>query len=176
MTHRWISATHGDVIEELNREEAEAFLRRQVVGRVACHDEGRTYVVPVMYVWEDDCVYVQSIEGRKIRMMRANPEVCFEVDEYEAESGSWRSVIVEGTYEELEGTRSEKALALLVERFERTRDPNEPRSPHAPVAFRVKARTVTGRRVERTRTMRAMQAAGRALGRRHAAIARRSDT
>jgi len=164
------------VIEELTREESEAFLRRQVVGRVGCHLEGRTYVVPVIYVWEDGCVYVQSVEGRKIEMMRANPEVCFEVDEYERDTGSWRSVVVEGTYEELEGTRAEKALALLVERFERPREPSESRSPHKPVAFRVVARAVTGRRVERTLTMRAMHAAGRALGHRHAAIARRSET
>jgi len=164
------------MIEDLSREETEEFLRSQVVGRVGCHTDGLTYVVPVIYVWEDECVYVQSIEGRKIDMMRANPEVCFEVDEYDPDTGSWRSAIVEGTYEELEGTLAEKALALMVDRFQRKRDANAPRSTYAPVAFRVKARTVTGRRVERTRTMQAMQAAGRALGRRHAAIARRSET
>lgn len=39
-------------------------------------------------------------------MMRANPNVCFEVDEYdEAGNGSWRSVIAEGVLEELEGWR-----------------------------------------------------------------------
>ncbi len=164
------------MIEDLSREEAEAFLERQVVGRVGCHTEGRTYVVPVIYVWEDGCVYVQSIEGRKIEMMRANPEVCFEVDEYDRDSGSWCSTIVEGTYEELDSTAAERALALLVRRFARSREPGASRSPHTSVAFRIRARTVTGRRVERTRTMRAMQAAGLALGRRHAAIARRSDT
>ena len=164
------------VIEDLTPEETEAFLRRQVVGRVGCHADGRTYVVPVIYVWEDDCAYVQSIAGRKIDMMRSNPEVCFEVDEYEPDTGSWQSAIVEGTYEELEGTLAEKALALLVDRFQRKRDPDAPRSSHKAVAFRIRARTVTGRRVQRTRTMRAMQQAGLALGRRHAAIARRNDT
>ncbi len=164
------------MIEDLSREETEAFLARQVVGRVGCHTEGRTYVVPVIYVWEDDCVYVQSIEGRKTEMMRANPEVCFEVDEYDRDSGSWCSAIVEGTYEELDSTAAERALALLVRRFARPRVPGESRSPHRPVAFRIRARTVTGRRVERTRTMVTMQAAGRALSRRHAAIARRNET
>jgi len=164
------------VIEDLSRAETEEFLRNQAVGRVGCHTEGRTYVVPVIYVWADDCVYVQSIAGRKIEMMRANPEVCFEVDEYDAGSGSWCSAIVEGTYEELDSTAAERALALLIDRFVRSRVPAESRSPHKPVAFRICARTVTGRRVQRTRTMQTMQRAGRALSRRHAAIARRSDT
>ena len=166
------------MIEDLSRAETEEFIRSQVVGRVGCHAEGRTYVVPVIYVWEDDCVYVQSVEGRKTEMMRANPEVCFEVDEYDSGSGSWCSAIVEGTYEELDPTGAERALALLVDRFARSRASTESRerSPHKPVAFRIRARTVTGRRVQRTRTMQTMQRAGRALSRRHAAIARRSDT
>jgi nitroimidazol reductase NimA-like FMN-containing flavoprotein (pyridoxamine 5'-phosphate oxidase superfamily) len=164
------------VIEELTREESEEFLRRQVVGRIGCHADGRTYVVPIIYVWEDGCAYVQSMDGRKISMMRANPEVCFEVDEYESETGSWHSVIVEGTYEELDPTGAEKTLALLVQRLGRRRDPNAPRSTRTPIAFRIRARSVTGRRVDRSPTMRALQSAGRALGRRHAAMARRSDT
>jgi nitroimidazol reductase NimA-like FMN-containing flavoprotein (pyridoxamine 5'-phosphate oxidase superfamily) len=163
------------VIEELSRDEAEDFLRRQVVGRVGCHAGGRTYVVPVMYVWDAGSLYVQSVDGRKIAMMRENPSVCFEVDEYEPESGSWKSVIVEGTYEELDATGAEKALALLIGRFERRREPSEARSPRAPVAFRIRAGAITGRRVQRTRTMRAMQHAGLALGRRRAAAALRTQ-
>lgn len=104
------------MIEDLNEGEIDAFLRRQRVGRIGCHADGRTYVVPVIYVWDAECVYVQSIEGRKIQMMRANPQVCFEVDQNEPD-GSWRSVILEGVYEELEGSRTEAALALLVKRL-----------------------------------------------------------
>ena len=94
--------------------------------------------MPVIYVWADGCVYVQSIEGRKIAMMRAQPHVCFEVDEYEPD-GSWRSVILEGTYEELEGGRAEAALALLVQRFHGSasrRYASRRFDRRAPVAFR----------------------------------------
>ena len=92
---------------ELAQSEVDAFLRRQLVGRVGCHSDGSTYVVPVIYVWDGDCVYVQSMEGRKIEMMRRNPEVCFEVDEY-APDGSWCSVILRGVYEELGSARTEQ--------------------------------------------------------------------
>jgi len=134
------------MIEDLDREEIDAFLRRQAVGRVGCHAGGRTYVVPVIYVWDGECVYVQSVEGRKIEMMRANPDVCFEVDEYHP-GRAWRSVILEGVYEELEGTAADDALALLVQRFAGARRRRTERSTRTPVAFRIRATSVTGRKI-----------------------------
>lgn len=137
------------MIENLDEREIDAFLREQVVGRIGCHADGETYVVPVLYVWDGECVYVQSIEGRKIRMMRANPRVVFEVDEYVAGRG-WRSVIVEGLYEELDAAEAEAALALLVERFAglRRRD-RAGETGRTPVAFRIRRTHATGRRVSR---------------------------
>jgi len=134
------------VIEELDRDEIDAFLRRQVVGRVGCHAGGRTYVVPVIYAWDGECVYVQSIEGRKIEMMRENPEVCFEVDEYRP-GGAWRSVILDGVYEELEGSAADDALALLVRRFAGAGRRRTSRSDRTPVAFRIRATAITGRTI-----------------------------
>ena len=134
------------MIEPLDPPEIEAFLRRQVVGRIGCHVDGRTYVVPVIYAWDGGCIHVLSIEGRKIEMMRANPRVCFEVDEYRG-GGGWRSVIVEGVFEELDGEAAGAAVALLVRRFARRRARDGRRSERAPVAFRIRPETVTGRRV-----------------------------
>jgi len=156
------------VIEELDEREIDAVLRSHVVGRIGCHAAGRTYVVPVIYVWDGTCIYVQSIEGRKIRMMRSNPDVCFEVDEHDAD-GSWRSVILEGTYEELESSAAEAALTLLVQRFSGRRRRAEGRSTgRRPVAFRIRCRQATGRRVTRTPTLRALTRLGIALSRRRA--------
>ena len=157
------------MIEELDDTEIDAFLRRQLVGRVGCHVDGETYVVPVIYVWDGECVYVQSIEGRKTRMMRENPRVVFEVDEYEPEDGSWRSVIVEGVYEELDGSRAEAALALLVQRFAGRGKRREPgRTGRLPVAFRIRKTAATGRRVQRTPAQRTFMRLGLAASRRRA--------
>jgi nitroimidazol reductase NimA-like FMN-containing flavoprotein (pyridoxamine 5'-phosphate oxidase superfamily) len=140
------------VIEELDEQEIDAFLRGQVVGRVGCHAGGETYVVPVLYVWDGECIYVQSIEGRKIRMMRSNPRVVFEVDEYEP-GGGWQSVIVEGVYEELDDEQAKEALALLVERFAGRRRRDGPgQTERKPVAFRIRRTRATGRRVVRSAT------------------------
>jgi nitroimidazol reductase NimA-like FMN-containing flavoprotein (pyridoxamine 5'-phosphate oxidase superfamily) len=156
------------VIVELTKSEIDELMRRQFVGRIGCHAGGATYVVPVIYVWHDDHVYVQSIEGRKIRMMRENPEVCFEVDEYEP-GGGWGSVIVQGIYEELEGSCAEEALALLVQRFMRRGGSGERERPSGegrkPVAFRIRSVEVTGRKVSRPAGARALTRVSLALTR-----------
>ena len=139
------------MIESLGPEECDAFLREQLVGRLGCTVDDRPYVVPLIYAWDGASLYVQSIEGRKIETMRRNPRVVFEVDEYLA-SGNWRSVIVEGTYEELAVEEVERALELLVERFggrRRTRGGDPPAGAPRPVAFRIRAGQITGRRVVR---------------------------
>jgi len=142
----------------MSEAEINDFLHEQVVGRVGCHVDGRTYVVPIIYAWDGGCAYVYSIEGQKISMMRDNPNVCFEVDEYLA-GGGWRSVIVQGTYEELQDDGSALTLRLLTDRFAR-RSSNgsgggsgaqRPRGGgRVPVAFRIRASEVTGRKVERS--------------------------
>jgi nitroimidazol reductase NimA-like FMN-containing flavoprotein (pyridoxamine 5'-phosphate oxidase superfamily) len=136
-------------VHELAADEIDEFLSGQVIGRIGMHAHGETYVVPIIYAWDGDCIYVQSIEGRKISMMRDNPTVCFEIDEYD--NGSWRSVIVDGTYEELHGDDAKHALALLVERFA-NRTGNRRRvsaESVTPVAFRIRPTRMTGRTVQR---------------------------
>jgi nitroimidazol reductase NimA-like FMN-containing flavoprotein (pyridoxamine 5'-phosphate oxidase superfamily) len=162
------------VIEELTKDEIDEFLRRRLVGRVGCHAEGKTYVVPLIYVWDSGYVYVQSLDGRKIRMMRANPEVCFEVDEYE-QDGSWHSVIIEGVYEELEGSAAEAAVALLVQRLVGRHEPPEEVIERKPVPFRIRSTQATGRRVTRTPAAKALTRLGVVRTRQRARQLRRSS-
>jgi nitroimidazol reductase NimA-like FMN-containing flavoprotein (pyridoxamine 5'-phosphate oxidase superfamily) len=106
---------------ELSPAEIDEFLRSQRIARLGCHAGGTTYVVPLIYAYEDGAVVAVTTEGRKTTMLRENPRVCVEVDEYDADGrGSWRSVIAQGTYEELAGDAVEAALGLLRERFART--------------------------------------------------------
>ena len=135
-------------MKELTRTEIDELLRAQTVGRVGCHADGLTYVVPVIFAWDGESVYVVTIEGQKTRMLRANPSVCFEVDEYEG-PGVWRSAILQGEYEELDAEETQLALALLRERFSGggARRPSE--TGRAPVAFRIRVREATGRSVGR---------------------------
>ena len=132
------------MVRELEREEVDELLRTQVVGRVGCHAGGETYVVPVIYAYDGEALYVLTVEGRKTSMLRENPHACFEVDEYPG-PGIWRSAIVQGVYEELQGEAAEKALALLAARFPGG-GPSRPRAGDRPtVAFRIRVGDVTGR-------------------------------
>jgi nitroimidazol reductase NimA-like FMN-containing flavoprotein (pyridoxamine 5'-phosphate oxidase superfamily) len=137
---------------ELSRAEIEEFLRGQRIARLGCHADGVTYVVPLIYAYEDGAVVAVTTEGRKTAMLRENGRVCVEVDEYDADGkGSWRSVIAYGTYEELAGTAIEPALALLRERFARTagRSAEARRLGPGVVVLRIALDELSGRTVER---------------------------
>ncbi len=140
------------VARELSAGEIAGFLGAQRIARLGCHADGATYVVPLIYAYEDGAVVAVTTEGRKTAMLRENPRVCVEIDEYDADGkGSWRSVIAYGTYEELAGDAIEPALALLRERFARTAGrAAEPRrlGPDV-VVLRVRLDEVSGRTVER---------------------------
>ena len=58
----------------------EEVIKGQIVGRIGCHANGMTYVVPVSYAYDGDYIYVRTFEGLKLDMMRKNPKVCFEIE------------------------------------------------------------------------------------------------
>jgi nitroimidazol reductase NimA-like FMN-containing flavoprotein (pyridoxamine 5'-phosphate oxidase superfamily) len=137
---------------ELSASEIDEFLRSRRIARLGCHSGGTTYVVPLIYAYEDGAVVAVTTEGRKTAMLRDNPRVCVEVDEYDADGkGSWRSVIAYGTYEELADEAIESALALMRERFARTAGRAAEPRPLGPnvVVLRINLEEISGRAVER---------------------------
>ena len=100
----------------LTSEQIEQVLRTEVIGRIGCHLEGRTYVVPITYAYLDGAVYAHSAEGLKLQMMRMNPAVCFEVDHMD-DMANWRSVIATGRFEELHGEAAKLGLQVLLARL-----------------------------------------------------------
>jgi len=85
---------------KLSPSEIEELLNQQFVGRIGCHANETTYVVPISYAYDGTYVYGHALEGKKIDMMRNNPNDCFEVDNTRYLS-NWQSVIAMGIYEEL---------------------------------------------------------------------------
>ncbi|WP_336516617.1 pyridoxamine 5'-phosphate oxidase family protein [Pollutibacter soli] len=80
--------------------EVNEFLSKQIIGRIGCHADGITYIVPVSYVFEGDFFYGHTAEGMKMDMLRKNPMVCFEVDDITM-LDNWKSVICQGKFEEI---------------------------------------------------------------------------
>jgi nitroimidazol reductase NimA-like FMN-containing flavoprotein (pyridoxamine 5'-phosphate oxidase superfamily) len=123
-------------------------LRDGMIGRIGTHVAGRTYVVPVTYVYDGDSVYGHSTLGQKIRMMRRNPTVCFQVDDIDG-MANWRSVIAQGTYEELHGDMATAAVKLIRARIgalttSETAGPAG-RSGRSHVSYRIRLHEKSGR-------------------------------
>ena len=105
------------MIGKLTGEEIESVLNENVLGRIGCNDGKRTYVVPVNYVYDGKSIVAHSAEGLKIKIMRANPEVCFEVDDMKSFI-DWKSVIAWGIYQEITSEWDRyHALQLFAERM-----------------------------------------------------------
>jgi nitroimidazol reductase NimA-like FMN-containing flavoprotein (pyridoxamine 5'-phosphate oxidase superfamily) len=104
------------MLGELAAVEIDELLHSEMVGRIGCHADGRTYIVPVTFAYDGAAVYAHSAGGTKLSMMRSNPEVCFEVEHVD-DLANWRSVIAWGHFEELDGDGAMHAIRLLVDRF-----------------------------------------------------------
>jgi nitroimidazol reductase NimA-like FMN-containing flavoprotein (pyridoxamine 5'-phosphate oxidase superfamily) len=105
-----------NMLGELTAEETEHLLLRGTLGRIGCTAEGRIYVVPINYAYDGESVIGHSADGLKIRTMRANPRVCFEVEDI-ADPGHWSCVVAQGVFEELSGADQERADTLLRSRL-----------------------------------------------------------
>jgi len=103
------------MLGELDEMQIDHFLLSHAVGRIACTDGKRPYVVPVTYVYDGKDIIGQALEGLKVNIMRANPNVCFEVDLI-ANMANWQSVILFGTFHELKGKEAQKARDYLFNR------------------------------------------------------------
>lgn len=100
----------------LNEKEIEALINREYIGRIGCHAEGVTYVVPISYAYDGEFIYGHTFEGMKLNIMRKNPKICFEVDDLH-NLANWESMIAWGVFEELEnGKERDKAVRVLMAR------------------------------------------------------------
>jgi nitroimidazol reductase NimA-like FMN-containing flavoprotein (pyridoxamine 5'-phosphate oxidase superfamily) len=101
---------------KLTNEQIEEVLHEQIVGRIGCHYDGVTYVLPISYAYDGDYIYCHTKEGMKMKIMRENEHVCFQVDDMQ-NMANWKSVIAWGDFEELElGTARREAVHQLIKR------------------------------------------------------------
>ncbi len=116
--------------QKMESESIVALLESQVVGRLAVGNNGRPYVVPLHYLYEDGKIYFHSKkDGLKISCLLANPQVCFEVDELiNISSGKiacnfttkYRSALAFGTARIMEESTEKAAVTnRLVEKYAR---------------------------------------------------------
>jgi hypothetical protein len=103
------------MIGELTKEQIENVLQSQVHCRLACIDEKKPYLVPVSYAYDGKFIYCQSKEGKKINLLRKNPNVCIQV-QIMTSMNNWQSVLVYGIYEELKDNAAAEARKILFDK------------------------------------------------------------
>ena len=105
------------VVGRLTEAEIERLLHEQTVGRLGCSADGRTYVIPLSYVYDEGAIYGHTSEGLKLQMIRHNPDVCFQVDAIAGVS-SWRSVVLRGRFEVLARDAAARAMRSFLGRLQ----------------------------------------------------------
>jgi len=127
----------------LDDEGIEQLLSTSLVGRIACAapevNDGRPTIVPLAYGYDGEAAYAVGPVGQKIRIMRKQPLVSFEVDSAVAED-RWQSAVAEGVYEELV-TPEDREAGLGVIFGDRER----PHIPDTHVVYRLRFTAKTGR-------------------------------
>lgn len=119
------------MLGNLTESEIENLFLTQAVGRIGCHLNGLTYVVPVTYIYENNSIIGHIREGLKVKIMRENPAVCFEIDEVK-DMSNWKSVIAQGMYEEIQGDEAYTAFRNFFEKI-RHLLPSSTAHPHEKV-------------------------------------------
>ena len=145
------------MLGELNEIQINNVLSSQVLGRLACTNNKEPYIVPLTYTYDGEYLYGQMKKGKKLKMLRKNPNVCFEVDMM-TDMANWQSVLVFGKFEELKNKKSDKAREILFKRVyplmtSRTIHPHEhavtsvvdDSNREKSVMYRIKIKKVTGR-------------------------------
>lgn len=105
------------MLGKLNEKQIEELITRQVTGRLGCVVNDKAYIVPINYFYKNSTVFAHSAPGKKIDIMRKNPNVCFQVDEI-VSIFRWQSAILWGTFEEIiDPEKKHQAMQGLIHRL-----------------------------------------------------------
>ena len=108
------------IIREMSKDECLRLITRVRLARLACAFNDQPYVVPVFLAYHEpsageSCFYGFTTLGQKVEWMRANPQVCVEVDEVTS-CTRWLSVVAFGRFEELPDVPERNVRNLPVRR------------------------------------------------------------
>ncbi|MFN7948074.1 MAG: pyridoxamine 5'-phosphate oxidase family protein [Blastocatellia bacterium] len=135
------------MIAEMGHLEARDLLREQRLGRLGCcDDDGVPYVIPVNYLFDAEQIFIHSLPGRKISLMRRHPQVCLQVDDIQDEY-NWRSVIATGFFEEVtEDSERDQILGALFRRMPHLTPVEAKMTKGLPetIVFRIRITKITG--------------------------------
>ncbi|MBC7545267.1 MAG: pyridoxamine 5'-phosphate oxidase family protein [Candidatus Sericytochromatia bacterium] len=111
-------------MHDMTGDQITEFLAKQSVGHIGMVREGRPYILPVSYVFDQNTIYFATENTPKLADLQQQAETCFEVDEFVPELGRYCSVIGYGHARIIEDAdERQRILRALISRFEREAPP-----------------------------------------------------
>jgi uncharacterized protein len=147
------------LIHELTKDECLDVLRHTNLGRLGCSHDDQPYIVPIYFDFDGEDVYSFATRGTKTAWMESNSKVCLEVDDI-FDQYNWTTVLVFGRYEELtEMPQYEELRDRARQLFQKRPEWWLPAAgkvssgkEFAPIVYRIRIATVSGRRAARDET------------------------
>ncbi|HDZ14719.1 hypothetical protein LCGC14_0685010 [marine sediment metagenome] len=108
-------------VRDMEISECLQLLGENYIGRLAYISWGTPYINPITYYHdaEEKCILSYSSPGFKIEAMGKHGSVAFQVDDIQSIQ-KWRSVLVQGRFEQLEGSTAKLQLHRFTEGVKRT--------------------------------------------------------
>ncbi|MBX7055965.1 MAG: pyridoxamine 5'-phosphate oxidase family protein [Pyrinomonadaceae bacterium] len=101
-------------VQELSRPQIIELLERLDYGHLACSLNDHPYVIPVHFAYDNGEIFIYTTEGKKSRILAANPRVCLQFEEV-IDNQNWVSVIVDGEAARVTDAKErERILGLIV--------------------------------------------------------------
>ncbi|WP_273565735.1 pyridoxamine 5'-phosphate oxidase family protein [Maribacter halichondriae] len=144
---------------KLDTKECIAILSNNYIAQLAYLTGASPYVLPITYYYDSDTHTITSYssKGHKVKAMRKNPAVALSVNEIKSVQ-DWRSVMVHGTYEELDGINAKHMLHEFSEGVKKIINRNAEKEVHFisdfsskiytddnPIIYRIKIGEITGK-------------------------------
>lgn len=147
------------MITNIEKEECFKILNNNYIGHLAYIYKSLPYVIPITYYYDKKSITVIGYtgEGHKTKALRINNAVALEITEIQS-IDSWRSILIHGNFEELEGPDAKYELhkfSLGVKKLIADKEKNEvhfipqfsgkTHSEALPIVYRINIEEITGK-------------------------------
>ena len=147
------------MITNLKKSECLKILKNNYIGHLAYVYKNLPFVIPITYYYNRKNITIIGYtgEGHKTRALRLNNAVSLQVTEIQS-IDNWKSVLIQGTFEELEGPDAKFKLhkfsigvkKLIVEKKNRElhfirQFSNKTHFDSVPVVYRINIQEITGK-------------------------------
>ena len=102
-------------LPDMSHREMDDLLRSQLLCRITFNDRPYPYTLPMEYYYFGDTMYFHfTTTGKKMDLMRGDPNVCVEVDWSNDDLSDYKSVIIRGRLVEVTDTAERNTMNLAM--------------------------------------------------------------